>query len=61
MVIYHIVVLISEMSRWKGVRWLITCTLASIWATNYLAGIVISVKILGLKFMPYIVDIESVY
>ncbi len=30
--------------------------LASIWATNDLAGIVISVKILGLKFMPYIAD-----
>ncbi len=30
--------------------------LASIWATNNLAGIVISVKILGLKFVPYIAD-----
>ena len=27
---------------------------ASIWAINNLAGIVISVKILGLKFLPYI-------
>ena len=28
--------------------------LASIWAINNLVGIVISVKILGLKFRPYI-------
>jgi len=28
--------------------------LANIWPTNNLAGIVISVKILGLKFLPYI-------
>jgi hypothetical protein len=36
----------------------ITGTLASIWATNNLAGIVISVKTLGLKFLPYI-DIQK--
>jgi len=29
----------------------------SIWAINNLAGIVISAKILGLKFLPYIAKI----
>jgi hypothetical protein len=33
--------------------------LASIWVINYLAGIVISVKILGLKFLLYIADING--
>ena len=34
----------------------ITGTLTNILATNNLAGIVISVKFLGLKFLPYIAD-----
>jgi hypothetical protein len=33
--------------------------LASIWATNNLAGIVISVKILGLKFLPDVAETTS--
>jgi hypothetical protein len=34
--------------------------LANIWATNYLTGgIVISVKILGVKFLRYIAKIKS--
>jgi hypothetical protein len=33
--------------------------LASIWITKTLAGIVISVKILGLKFLQYITDINA--
>jgi len=32
---------------------------ANIWATNNLAGIVISVKVLGLKFLPYITEIAA--
>ncbi len=36
------------------------CYLASIWPSNNLAGIVISVKILGLKFLPYIAAIGIV-
>jgi len=32
----------------------LSCIIASIWATDNLAGIVISVKILGLKFRSYI-------
>jgi hypothetical protein len=34
--------------------------LASIWVKNNLASIVISVKILGLKFRPYIAVIKKV-
>ena len=34
-------------------------SLTSIWVTNYLAGIVISVKILGLKFLRYIAELTS--
>ena len=37
-----------------------SCALTSIWAINCLAGIVISVKIWGLIFLPYIADIKSV-
>jgi len=33
--------------------------LTNIYATNNLAGIVISVKILGLKFLRYIAEIKS--
>jgi hypothetical protein len=35
--------------------------LTNIYAANNLAGIVISVKILGLKFLPYIADICRLY